>query len=314
MLDAAGTRHDIARMLRRNVWARAHDGVYVNHTGRLTWDQRAWAALLSAWPAALDASSALRSHGLTGSLRPPDGADIEVAVHESRRVTPPKGVRVRRIADYDAIVQAHLSPPRVRVERAVLVVASSARTDGAAVAVVADACQSGVTTPARLAKRMDKLGRLRRRNLLAEILLDVSHGAFSALERRYLDQVERAHGLPRGVRQERVEGETGVLYRDVLYSEFDTAVELDGRLGHEWSADRWSDLDRDVAAAADGVLTVRLGWKQVLEPCRLAGSIARILRSRGWQGQPSGCSPTCPLNDGASDAPGAPNPPLLPAA
>ncbi len=58
-------------------------------------------------------------------------------------------------------------------------------------------------------------------------------------------------------------------------------LELDGRFGHEWSLDRWDDLDRDVDSAVEGHLTVRIGWRQVLEPCRLAERMARILVARG---------------------------------
>jgi len=44
---AAG--HDdnwIENRLRRREWARVHRGVYVAHTGPVTWRQQAWAALL----------------------------------------------------------------------------------------------------------------------------------------------------------------------------------------------------------------------------------------------------------------------------
>ena len=34
-----------------------HNGVYVDHTGPLTWLQRAWAGVLAVWPAALTAES-----------------------------------------------------------------------------------------------------------------------------------------------------------------------------------------------------------------------------------------------------------------
>ncbi len=53
VLDADGSDADIERLVRRREWARVHDGVYVNHTGPLTSFQRAWAALLRHWPAAL---------------------------------------------------------------------------------------------------------------------------------------------------------------------------------------------------------------------------------------------------------------------
>ncbi|MFD4325120.1 hypothetical protein ACFWQC_10825 [Nocardioides sp. NPDC058538] len=45
-LTAGGlTRIDIERSVRRNELRRVHPRVYVNHTGPLTWEQRAWAAV-----------------------------------------------------------------------------------------------------------------------------------------------------------------------------------------------------------------------------------------------------------------------------
>ena len=40
-------------------------------------------------------------------------------------------------------------------------------------------------------------------------------------------------------------------------------------------------------AAADELLTVRLGWGLVAEPCRLAVLMGRVLQSSGWAGQVS---------------------------
>ena len=48
-----GQDADIARMLRRRDLVTVLPGVYVNHTGAQTWEQRAWAAVLYFWPAAL---------------------------------------------------------------------------------------------------------------------------------------------------------------------------------------------------------------------------------------------------------------------
>ena len=101
------------------------------------------------------------------------------------------------------------------------------------------------------------------------------------LERRFLRQVERAHGLPRGRRQRPDPSGPRAAQTDVEYVEQAALVELDGRLGHEWSLDRWADLDRDLAAAATGRLTLRAGWGQVLQPCRFAGVLAVVLATQG---------------------------------
>jgi hypothetical protein len=294
VLAHGGDDNDIERLLRGRVWARVHPGVYVEHTGPLTLSQREWAAVLFAAPAALSGWSALSRHGVrTGSDRAGLRGTVEVAVDHGRVIVPPPGVRVVRMRRFRDRVQPHLSPPRIRLEHAVLDAAAST-DDLGAVAVIADACGSRRTTPARLLHALDERARMRRRGLLREILVDVAAGTQSVLEWMYLTRVERPHGLPVARRQRAVRAGRASAYRDVEYLEAGTIVELDGRLGHELAADRWADLARDVEAAADGEITVRLGWRQVLDPCRTAGAVAQILVARGWTSTLRPCSEQCP--------------------
>ena len=95
VLGAGGSDVDIERLLRRREWARVHEGVYVDHTGPLTRDQRLWAAVLVHWPAALAASSALGAHGLRTAGT--DDGVVEVAVAEARRVDALAGIRPSRL-------------------------------------------------------------------------------------------------------------------------------------------------------------------------------------------------------------------------
>ena len=302
LVEGGGRDHDIARLLRRRVWARLHDGVYVDHTGEPSWKQRAWAAVLYHWPAALDGVSALAAHGVraTGAR---SGSRIEVAIDRTRSVAKGAGISVTRCTDFDVQAQLNLSPPRVRVDHALLTVASRSSTEEGAVALLADACQWRHTTPDRLAEALRQRSHLARRQLLLSILQDAANGAYSVLERRYLVRVERPHGLPTATRQRRVQIGRRVYYRDVEYVDLHTTVELDGRIGHEAMGDRWADLDRDIDAAVRGDVTVRVGWKQVLDPCRLAAAVARILIARGWTGRPRPCHPGCPLTQGCVDRP-----------
>jgi hypothetical protein len=55
----------------------------------------------------------------------------------------------------------------------------------------------------RLSCALERLGNLKGRASLVGVLRDVAEGAYSVLERRYLRDVERAHGLPAGRRQVR---------------------------------------------------------------------------------------------------------------
>lgn len=111
------------------------------------------------------------------------------------------------------------------------------------------------------------------------------------LEHGYLTRVERPHGLPRAGRQVRERTPGGPVIRDASYDDYGVIVELDGRADHTSAGDRDRDLERDLAVALDGRLTVRLGWGQVFDrPCRTAERVAGALRSRGWRGDLTGCS------------------------
>jgi hypothetical protein len=190
-------------MLRRREWSRVFDGVYVDHTGPLTDVQRAWAAVLFSSPSALAGRDALRAHGVRG-MEPRVGEPVRVVVPGHRRVAAPPGIRVSCMSAFDRLAQCHLSPPRLRLEPAVLQVASEARREDAAVAVLGDVCQTHRTTPERLPECLRSMSKVGHRTLLQAILDDVASGAYSALERRFLVRVERAHGLPTGIRERRV--------------------------------------------------------------------------------------------------------------
>jgi len=244
---AHGGNDDLIRkMIRRRAWSRVHTGVYVNHTGTLTWLQRVWAALLFYGDSVVCHESALRAH----RFRSGNADDlIHVAVDRSRRVT---------------------KLPKVRVHLVEL----------------------------RQGECLESLGRrpkLPRRSFLLEVLDDVAAGAYSVLEHKYLTRVERPHGLPTAKRQRRVHLGRSPAYRDVEYLGLATVVELDGRLGHEETGDRWDDMDRDLDTAGTGRTTLRIGWRQVENPCRTAGAVAAVLRINGWSGSLHPCSSGCLL-------------------
>ncbi len=244
VLACGGDDNLIERQLRRRAWATVHRGVYVHHTGPLTWGQRAWAALLYYWPAALCHDSALRVHGVrTADRQLAESTDgrIHVAVEQRRRV-------------------AELQ---------------------------------GDTTPARLLGAVERRPKLPRRRFLLSVLADVAEGAYSVLERHYLTRVERPHGLPTARRQRRVSVGCGAGYRDVEYTGHRLVVELDGRLGHELTEDRWQDMGRDLHGTVAGDRTVRIGWRQVVDACRTAAAVGQLLRAQGWTGTLRSCGPSC---------------------
>ena len=286
--------HELERLLRKRDLVRVHDGVFLSHTGAPTWLQRAWIGVLIAWPAALAGDSALRAADGPGKAGRDDSV-IDVAVHRDRRVRMPSGYRLHRIAGLGTKVMWNTSPPRVRVEEALIDVASTARDDFAAISVLADAIQARRTLPARIRVRLDHRPRVARREFLSGVLADLEHGTCSVLEHGYLTLVERPHGLPTASRQLRASA-NGPVFRDVAYVDFDQLVELDGRLWHDSAAARDADLDRDLLAAVDRLGTVRIGWGQVYDrPCETAARIGSLLRARGWQGRPTACPDCLPL-------------------
>lgn len=282
--------NDLRRMVRRRDLTAVHPGVYVNHTGPLTWHQRAWAAVLSAWPAALSHASALRAADGPGRRHRDDADPVHVSIGPHRTLIQPEGVVLHRITGLSAKVQWNVSPPRLRVEEAVLDVAAEACSELDAIAALAGVVSSRQTTAQRLLTALDRRKRIARREFLCDVLDDVANGTCSVLEHGYLMRVERAHGLPVGVRQA-VDVRRGALYRDVLYAEFDQIVELDGRVFHTGARNRHRDLDRDLDAAIDGFASVRLGWGQVFDsPCATASKLGSVLQRQGWRGQVTRCA------------------------
>lgn len=295
LLAAGGGSGDVARMLRRREWVRLLPGIYLNHTGDPTWLQRAWAGVLFHEPAALAGRSALRALVGPSWRRYDDSGPIELAVPQPRHVEPQPGYLISRPADFLDRVQWTASPPRLRPEQAGLDVAMEADSQFELIAVLADLCQTRRTTPARLLAALAKRGRARHRSMLKATLQDIADGTCSVLEHGYLDRVERPHGLPIGHRQVFAEL-ARPSFRDVEY-DIGLVVELDGRLFHDTARQRDLDLDRDLATAADGKDTVRLGWGQVFErPCWTADRIATLLVRRGWRDHASPCGPTCPVS------------------
>jgi hypothetical protein len=122
------------------------------------------------------------------------------------------------------------APPRLTIEDTVLDLSATA-SEADLVSLMTTAVQRRKTTPRRLLAAMNERSRYKYRKLVTDILSDVAAGAESPLEMRFLHDVERPHGQPRGNRQR---SRRGLPYAsDVGYDECQLLVELDGRKGHE---------------------------------------------------------------------------------
>ncbi len=278
--------HDIVRLVRRRDLVAVHPGVYVFHTGELTWVQRAWVAVLACWPAALSHQSALP--------KPSSDGLIHVAIDHRRSVRAPARVVVHRMADFDQRTNWMLSPPRVRLEHTAVDVAMTKASVADMFRVLADACQTRETTAGAILEALTSRRRVADRSLLVELLGDLATGACSVLEREYL-RLERAHGLPDARRQraDRLAGRT--VHRDAPYADYGVKVELDGMAFHDNAAARDSDAERDLdTLVADDSITARLTYGQVFDRgCETIAKVAALLRRRGWPGPLVRC-PDCP--------------------
>jgi hypothetical protein len=274
-------------------WQQLHPGVYATFDGETARRTRLWAAVLAAGPGAtLSHETAAELHQLTDER----SGQIHLTVPVTRRITPVEGVCLHRSGRVVEAVQGGSRPPRTRVEETVLDLTQTAKTFDDVCGWVTRAIARELTDETRLNAAMSARLRLRWRDDLHELIAAAAGGDHSVLEFRYHRDVERAHGLPESVRQVPFvtpDGRRG--RRDRVYEPYGVVIEVDGRLAHQ-PEDQWRDKTRDNAAAAVGQQSLRYGWAQVRwQPCETAAEVARVLRRRGWDGQPRPCSPGCPV-------------------
>lgn len=276
LIGFGATEADLRRLLRRDL-TRVVPGVYVNHNGPLTWEQRAWVGVLAHAPAALGWESALP--------KSPRGGLIQVAVGHRSRITQVPGVHARRMTHLAERLHPLSAPPRVRLEHVAIDLAVGRSDVAAQFRVLADACQTRQTSAAAIAAALSSRRRVPGRRLLAELLADLQEGACSVLEREYL-LLERRHGLPRAARQRRdvVPGAARPFVRDAVYERYGVYVELDGRPFHDTAGARERDFERDLdTAVSTEALTLRLTYGQVVpRGCATIAKVAALLRRRGW--------------------------------
>lgn len=279
------TRKPLDRLLAQEFgWQRLDTGIYLTSPGEPGWPAWAWGGVLIGGDRArLGGAAAGHLWGLG-----PEPSTIDVFVPEGAGRTSRSPWRFRRERPgLRRLSQG--TPPRTTVEDTVLDLCGTL-DEPAVVGLLTSAVQSRRTTPARILQRLEERGRLRHRPLLTGLLAEIREGAESPLEVAYLRDVERAHGLPRGIRQHRASG--GRQVRDVVYAEFGLVVELDGRLGHEGMG-RFRDMRRDNDALLRGEVTLRYGWSDVRgRCCPVAWQVGSILIRSGWNGIPSRC-PSC---------------------
>jgi hypothetical protein len=291
VLDAGLTRKFIAVRVERGNWQRMYSGVYAAFSGEPLRESVLWAAVLAAGPGAmLSHQTAAELDGLSDK----PSSLIHLTVPGDRRVRARPGLVVHLSSRASQAVHPARTPPRTRVEETVIDLWEASRTVDDAVSWVARSLGRRLTTQAKLGAAVQARTKLTRRALLEELLDPEMAGLHSILEHRYVRDVERPHGLPKGTRQAVALVGGHKLYRDTLYKKYKLVVELDGRLFHP-DETRWADIERDNAAATEGFTTLRYGTVALITaPCQVAAEIAKLLTARGFAGAHP-CSPGCPV-------------------
>lgn len=281
----------IGSRLRRGSWQPIYPGIYAAFSGELGREATLWAAVLHAGRGAvLSHQTAAELWGLADA----PSSLIHVTIPSDRRVSKTPGLVLHMSAR--ALDAAHPSrnPPRTRLEETVIDLWEAAPSLDSAVGWVTSAIGRRLTTQNKLGHAMEVRRRVRWRSQLAELLSPDLAGVHSVLEYRYVRDIERPHRFPAGCRQAAARRNGRSEYRDTLYEEYLTVVELDGRVAHPGDS-RWNDIHRDNAAVTAGLSTMRYGWRDVtITPCVMAAEIADALARRGYDGARP-CSPTCPV-------------------
>ena len=280
----------ITARLRSGRWRRLHRGIYTAFTGRPGRESELWAAVLRAGP------RAVLSHQTAAELdgfAPGPSRLIHVTVPLAQHMAAVPGIVVHRSGRLELTRHPLRTPPRTRIEETSLDLTQLANSFDDAFGWISRPCGKRLTTAPLLMRAMQSRAKLRWRTELALALADVADGVLSPLEYRYVHNVERPHGLPPAQRQALISRWPRRQYLDNLYQEFGLGVELDGQASHG-AEERWRDIGRDNALAADGILVLRYGWGDVHDrPCQVAVQVGGAAVKRGWSGVLRRCGPTC---------------------
>ncbi|GAA4892929.1 hypothetical protein GCM10023203_53690 [Actinomycetospora straminea] len=244
---------------------------------------------------------ALLSHETAAEIHGFVRHDPERPIH----VTVPYGTSALRsdgLAVHRSRAFAHLAlpgsaPPRVTPAHTVLDLAVAAPSAPEAMRRAHQHALDGGVHPLALERAVELRRPARYRRAIADAVALLRDGVLSALEYRYLVDVEQAHGLPVGHRQDPVLVDGVRRYEDVTYDlpGGRAIVRLDGFGHHRDSATALVDRRRSATAVLAGTPSIPYGWTEVTtSPCRTASEIEALIRPLGWPGTLRRCSrPTC---------------------
>jgi len=299
-IQAGLSADKISWLLKRGDWSQVHRGVYVTFTGPVSRSARLWAAVLYAGRGAyLSHETAAEFNGLSDDESPA----ISVTIPASRRISAPPDVVIHLSSRKAMTWRPPGTPPYTMAEETVIDLVQAAATEDDVIALLTRGYGRRLLADDQLRSLARARKKLRWRRELDEIIPLAAGGAHSSLEYRHDRDVQRAHGLPEPVKQDRFRKPDGSWgYRDRCYPQYGRLViELDGRRFHP-DEQRGSDTERDNQSAVTGA-TLRYGWDDVTRrACETAEQEASALRNRGWAGTLTPCSLSCRVAAGSAEA------------
>jgi hypothetical protein len=274
---------DIRWKVRSGRWQAVYRGVYATFSGKLSREARLWAAVLRAGDnAALSHETAAELLGF--SAAPSEVIHVTVpSASDPARWSDLDGVVIHRSTHWRGCAGMTLELPVTPGVTTVLDLVESARTLDDAFGWLSRALDQGAALPASLMSALAQRKKFARRRWLNDALAGIEDGISFPLERRWVYDVERPHGLPRAVRQAPQPAADGTRHLGNLYEPFNVAIELDKPALH-----LQEELDRDRYLAnetviAIGAVTLRYGFTEVANhPCEQAEQVARALIKHGW--------------------------------
>lgn len=269
----------IAAEVRARRWQQVLPRVYATFTGPLPPEALVVAALLYGGP------SALLSHRTAaerwGLLPSGPTLPVEITVPYGRSaVSQLPFVLLHRSRAHRHLVAATAPPMTSRADTAIDVAVAEPDARAARQLLTA-VLATGRVSPNDVRRRLLERPPLRYRNALDEAVRMVSGGVQSVLEERYAVDVEQAHGLPNGRRQQPVvyDGAGARL-----------TVRLDGRT-HLQADVALKDRRRGNAAELAGRARLVFGWTEVATaPCVVAAEVTTVLLRSGAHLAANTCS------------------------
>nr|WP_296768659.1 hypothetical protein [Rhodococcus sp. (in: high G+C Gram-positive bacteria)] len=298
------SKHATAHRVETGQWLQVLYGVVSVTNGPLTQPMVNRAALVyGGGSAVLSHQTAARRWGMMRDPEHPEAVHITVPFGRSavdqlptfRRPSPRPTSVAHDLVHPGVVVHRSRAIQHIRVDdefpvtsRAdtVLDLATAAPTAREGMIEFVQATTNAKVSLLEIRRRIEQRTPWRYKKAILDALGLLTGGVQSALEHRYLIDVEAAHGLPTAARQAPVYVDDRVLFEDVDYTQHGVPliVRLDGARFHSGSKVKFRDRRRDNAAELAGRPRLVYGWEEVTKtPCAVFDEVRSVLVREGWR-------------------------------